>query len=137
MLIWEKELLGVYVSGHPLDDYIEELKKRTAITFIKKAVEEKDDMAVVQMKGSLVTAGMISAVRELITKKGDKMAFVTLSDQKDSIEMVVFPNLFAEQKDLLTVGNCVAIKGKLTIRNDEPSIAVDRVKSLAPAAPTE
>jgi len=85
----------------------------------------------------LVIAGIISAVRELITKKGDKMAFVTLSDQKDSIEMVVFPNLFAEQKDLLTVGNCVAIKGKLTIRNDEPSIAVDRVKSLAPAVSAE
>lgn len=137
MLIWEKDLLGVYVSGHPLDDYKDELKKRTAITFIKQAVEEKQDMAVVQMKGSLVTAGMISAVRELITKKGDKMAFVTLSDQKDAIEMVVFPNLFAEQKDLLTVGNCVAIKGKLTIRNDEPSIAIDRVKSLTPAVSTE
>ena len=130
-LIWEKELLGVYVSGHPLNAFTEELKKRTAITTIKQAVEEKNEMTIVQMKGTLVTAGMISSVRELITKKGDKMAFVTLSDQKDSIEMVVFPNLFAEQKDLLTVGNCVAIKGKLTIRNDEPSIAIDRVKALA------
>ncbi len=133
-LIWEKDLLGVYVSGHPLDDYEEEIKKRTDIAYIKKAVAEKEEMAVLQMKGELITAGMISAVRELITKKGDKMAFVTLANQRDSIEMVVFPNLYAEQKDLLSVGACVAIKGKLTIRNDEPSIAVDRIKSLAPVA---
>jgi len=131
MLIWEKDLLGVYVSGHPLDNYADELKKRTSITAIKQAVEEKQEIAIVQMKGSLVAAGMISAVRELITKKGDKMAFVTLSDQKDAIEMVAFPTVYLEQKDLFAIGTCVAIKGKLTIRNDEPSIVIDRVKTLA------
>jgi DNA polymerase-3 subunit alpha len=132
-LLWEKDLLGVYVSGHPLDDYAEELKKRTAISFIKRAVtEEEHEIDIVRMKEELVTAGMIAAVRELITKKGDKMAFVTLADQKDSIEMVAFPTTYAEQKDLFVVGTCVAIKGKLTIRNDEPSIAIDRVKALSP-----
>jgi DNA polymerase III subunit alpha len=135
-LIWEKELLGVYVSGHPLDDYAEELKKRTDITYIKKAVSDNEEMAILQMKGQLITAGMISGVRELITKKGDKMAFVQLAHQKDSIEMVAFPNLYAEQKDLFVVGNCIAVKGKLTIRNDEPSIAVDRIKNLAPIEST-
>jgi DNA polymerase III subunit alpha len=80
---------------------------------------------------------MITAVRELITKKGDKMAFVTLADQKDQIEMVAFPSTYAEQKELFTVGQCVAIKGKLTIRNDEPSIAIDRVKALGQHAISE
>jgi DNA polymerase-3 subunit alpha len=131
-LIWEKDLLGIYVSGHPLDDYTEEIKKRPRIGYILKAVADKDELKVLQLKGELITAGMISAVRELITKKGDKMAFVTLSDQKDAIEMVAFPTIYAEQKDLFQVGTCVAIKGKLTIRNDEPSIAIDRVKALAP-----
>ncbi len=130
-LIWEKELLGVYVSGHPLDDFVEEMKKRPSITSIKQAVAEKHDMAIVQLKGSLVTAGMITGVRELITKKGDKMAFLVLADQKDTIEMVAFPTTYAEQKDLFVVGQCLAIKGKLSIRNDEPSIAIDRVKALA------
>jgi DNA polymerase-3 subunit alpha len=78
---------------------------------------------------------MIVSVRELITKKGDKMAFVVLGDQHDTIEMVAFPfYLYAEQKDLFVPGQCVAIKGKLTIRNDEPSIAIDRVKALVPIA---
>jgi len=44
--------------------------------------------------------------------------------------MVAFPTIYAEQKELLQVGQCVAIKGKLTIRNDEPSIAIERVKTL-------
>jgi DNA polymerase-3 subunit alpha len=132
-LIWEKELLGVYVSGHPLDDFKAELDKRPSIGFIKNAVAEKQEITVVQLKGSLVTAGMIAGVRELLTKKGDKMAFVQLADQKDSIEMVAFPETYAEQKDLLVPGNCVAIKGKLTIRNDEPSIMIDRVKLFSTA----
>ena len=129
-LIWEKDLLGVYVSGHPLDDFATELEKRPSISFIKKSVFEKHEIAVVQLKGSLVTAGMIASIRELLTKKGDKMAFIQLADQKDSIEMVAFPETYAEQKDLLVPGNCVAVKGKLSIRNDEPSIMLDRVKAF-------
>ncbi len=130
-LIWEKDLLGVYVSGHPLDDFADELKKRPTISFIKQSVTEKIEMTVVQLKGSLVTAGMIASVRELLTKKGDKMAFIVLADQKDQIEMVAFPETYAEQKDLLIPGTCVAVKGKLSIRNDEPSIMLDRVKAFS------
>ena len=130
-LIWEKELLGVYVSGHPLNEFKEELAKRTAVSFIKQAVYEKQEIPILQMKGSLATAGIITAMRELITKKGDKMAFVTLGDLKDQIEMVAFPETYAEQRELFVIGNCIAVKGKLTIRNDEPSIAIERVKALA------
>jgi DNA polymerase-3 subunit alpha len=129
-LIWEKELLGVYVSGHPLNEFLPELKKRTSVTEIKTAVEEKYEIEVLRMKGTLVTAGMITGVRELITKKGDKMAFLILADLKDTIEMVAFPDIYNEQKEFFQVGKCLAIKGKLSIRNDAPSIVVDRVKML-------
>ena len=132
-LIWEKELLGVYVSGHPLHEFKEELAKRVSVEAIKKAVYEKQEIPVLQMKGSLATGGIITAMRELITKKGDKMAFVTLADLKDQIEMVAFPENYAEQREHYAVGNCIAVKGKLTIRNDEPSIAIERVKALAAA----
>ena len=132
-LIWEKELLGVYVSGHPLNEFTEELAKRVSVEAIKKAVYEKQEIPVLQMKGSLATGGIITAMRELITKKGDKMAFVTLADLKDQIEMVAFPENYAEQREHYVIGNCIAVKGKLTIRNDEPSIAIERVKALAPS----
>jgi DNA polymerase-3 subunit alpha len=131
LLIWEKELLGVYVSGHPLDAYAEEMAKRPSIGSILNAVTTKNELAILKLKGELVTAGMITMSRELITKKGDKMAFVTLADARDQIEMVVFPKTYSELKPLFTVGSCIAVKGKLTIRNDEPSIALDRAKLLS------
>jgi DNA polymerase III subunit alpha len=135
-LIWEKELLGIYVSGHPLDQFKAELEKRLPIGEIKRAVAEKMEIAMVRMKGELVTAGMIENVKELLTKKGDRMAFILLANQTDNIEMVAFPEVFQQNKDLLVPGTCVAIKGKLSIRNDEPSILVDKIKALAPQAPS-
>jgi len=102
---------------------------------IKRAVEDKSEIAVVQMKGGVAAAGMIETVKELLTKKGDRMAFVTLGNLTDSIEMVVFPETFQTYKDMLAPGTCVAIKGKLNIRNDEPSILVDKMKNLAPTTP--
>ncbi len=131
-LLWERELLGVYVSGHPLEEFADELNKRTKIGQIKQAVEDKNEMAILQMKGQTVTAGMIEHVRELLTKKGDRMAFVQLANQTDQIEMVAFPEVFQSNKELLVPGTCVAVKGKLNIRNDEPSILIDKIKALAP-----
>ena len=136
-LLWEKELLGVYVSGHPLDQFKAELDKRTKIGDIRRAVEEKKEIDVVRMKGGLITAGMIETVKELLTKKSDRMAFILLANQTDTIEMVAFPEVFQASKDLLIPGTCVAVKGKLSIRNDEPSILVDRLKALTTDTPRE
>ena len=126
-LLWEKELLGVYVSGHPLDQFTDELAKRASVTQIKN--DGRNGIPV-------VTAGMIETVKELLTKKGDRMAFVQLSSMDDAIEMVTFPEVFQTHKDLLIPGTCVAIKGKLSIRNEEPSILVDKIKNLAPKQTT-
>ena len=127
-LIWEKDLLGVYVSGHPLDEYAEEMRKRPSISSIKEAVSDKQEIAILRLKGELVTTGMVVDVRELMTKKGDRMAFIILADQKDQLEMVVFPKTYIELRSILQIGACLAIKGKLSIRNDEPSILVDKAK---------
>jgi len=132
-LIWEKDLLGVYVSGHPLDAFTEDLEKRTAVKDVVTAVTEDETMKILQFKGSLVTAGMIESVRELITKKGDKMAFVKMASKDSSIEMVTFPECFEAHREMLVPGTCIAVKGKLNIRNDEPSILVDKIKRLGPA----
>lgn len=131
-LLWEKELLGVYVSGHPLDQFVAEVEKRTKIGEITTAVLEKQEIPIVRMKGSVTTTGLVESVRELLTKKGDRMAFIKLADQKDSIEMVAFPEAYQTHRDILQPGTCIAVMGKLSIRNDEPSILIDKVKSLAP-----
>ncbi len=125
MLVWEKELLGVYVSGHPLDAYEGEMKKRASIGNIR--ADGRNGVPA-------VTVGMIETVRELLTKKGDKMAFVQLADKKDAIEMVVFPETYKEFQAFLVPGTCVAVKGRLSIRNDEPTIALERLKAFGVAS---
>lgn len=120
-LLWEKALLGVYVSGHPLDEFEDELQKRPRITALKKEVRN----------GILVnTAGMIETVRELLTKKGARMAFVSLGDGRDTIELVAFPEVFREYQELLKPGTCVALKGKISMRSDEVTIIIERLRSL-------
>jgi DNA polymerase III subunit alpha len=121
-LQWEKQLLGIYVSGHPLDAFKAELDKRSTITQIKG--DDRNGVPV-------VTAGMIETVRELLTKKGDRMAFIQLSNHTDAIEMTAFPEIFQAHKDLLVPGTCVAVKGRLNIRNDAPTILVEKLKALA------
>lgn len=122
-LIWEKELLGVYVSGHPLDEYQEELEKRPRISALKR--ETRNGIPV-------VTAGMVESVQELLTKKGDRMAFVILSDGNEAVELVAFPETFRAHQTLFFTGSCIAIQGKISMRNEEPTIVIERVKSLAP-----
>lgn len=131
-LVWEKELLGVYVSGHPLDEYEKELSKppRISVKAIKQAVADKEEISIVRMKGGVVTAGMIETVRELLTKKGERMAFIQLVDKESQIEMTAFPETYRALQDVLKTSNCVAIKGKLQLRNDEPTILIDNAKLL-------
>jgi DNA polymerase-3 subunit alpha len=124
-LQWEKELLGVYVSGHPLDAHRDEVTKRPRI---RQILDDKRPGIPV------VTSGMVASVRELLTKKGDRMAFVQLADERDTIEMVLFPRTYTEYRTLMQVGTCVAVKGQLSIRNDEASIAVDKVKGFGVSA---
>lgn len=123
-LIWEKDLLGVYVSGHPLDAFEHELKKRSSITDI-----------INDGRGGIpiVTAGMVESVRELLTKKGDRMAFIVLANHTDQIEMTAFPETYRALAEVLKTSNCIAIKGRLQIRSGEPTIMLENAKLLDPA----
>ena len=121
-LIWEKELLGLYVSGHPLDKYKETLSKRGAsIRQVKQ--QAKEEMTV-------VVSGIVEEVKEILTKKGDKMCFVKLSDMDSSIEVVVFPKILEEFKNFIMPDACIAIKGKMSKRNDTESVIADAIKAL-------
>ena len=121
-LAWEKELLGLYVSGHPLDEYKNKLEKSG--TSIQK-VREKTEGAVV------VAAGIVEDIREITTKKGERMAFIRLADYNESIEMVVFPGVFFSYKDMLEEKEkCIKVKGRISQRNGEKSIIVEAVKAL-------
>lgn len=121
-LLWEKELLGIYVSGHPLDKYRDELKKRGEIIKLKSGTTKEGMM--------VVFGGIIEETRSLLTKNGEKMAFVKIADFTDSIEGVVFPKVFKDHSDKLVADVCVAIKGKFSTRNGTPSILIENMKVL-------
>ena len=122
-LIWEKELLGLYISGHPLDKYKNVLEKRE-VTITKVKTEFKEGMIV-------VVGGIIEEAKPILTKKNDQMMFLRLADLTGTIEVVVFPRVFEEFKKFLVTEKCVAIKGKISNRNDEVSLIAEKVKELA------
>jgi DNA polymerase-3 subunit alpha len=120
-LLWEKELLGLYVSGHPLNKFKDKLEKiKTKIGDAKKMPNSMP----------VVTAGMIEEIKKIMTKKGEQMMFLKLSDYTDSIEMVVFPRVLEKHGAIIRDGNCVGVKGKISLRNNEPSIIVDEIKEM-------
>lgn len=121
-LIWEKELLGLYISGHPLDKFSQQLlKSKTNLYRIKKKSLEGT---------TTVVAGIIEEAKPILTRKGDKMAFVKLSDFSDNIEVVIFPKVYAEFIELLQTEKCVLIKGKISKRNDEVSLIAESIREL-------
>ena len=120
-LSWEKELLGLYVSGHPLDKHKDKLKNQK--TTIKHAKEN--------LKGAeTVIAGFVETVRPLLTKKGEKMAFLKLADFSGDIEVVAFPRILKEHEKILIPGSCVMLKGRVSDRNGTPSFVSEKVKAL-------
>jgi DNA polymerase-3 subunit alpha len=121
-LLWEKELLGLYVSGHPLDRVREKLEKREIN--IAKILEKGKE-------GNTVTiAGIIENTKEIITKKNEKMAFLRVADFTGSIEVVAFPSIYKTSEAILQTEKCIAFSGKVSIRQDTKTILIEAVKEI-------
>jgi len=121
-LAWEKELLGLYVSGHPLDKHKNILSKRsmdikTLITSLRPG-----------MTG--VVSGIVEDMKIILTKNGDQMAFIRMADASGSLETVIFPKILVQFKELLKANECLSIKGRLNSRNGEMSMIAEAVKAL-------
>ncbi|MBI3573904.1 hypothetical protein HY090_02540, partial [Candidatus Kaiserbacteria bacterium] len=78
----------------------------------------------------LVIGGVVESIKTILTKKGDRMGFITIADKESSIETVAFPEVFKSGREALQEGRCVLLKGKLSKRNGEPSIVIEKVKGL-------
>lgn len=122
MLTWEKELLGIYVSGHPLDQFASALRDFKGS--LKSAhAEERNNFPV-------AVAGVVESIKTILTKKGDRMAFVTIADKETFLEGVAFPEVFKTNQSALTPGTCVLMKGKITNRNGTKSLLIEKIKAL-------
>lgn len=122
MLQNEKDLLGLYVTGHPLDKYREKIEKLG-----KPIIKIKEDG---KQNDIVICAGIITDIRDVYTKAGDHMAIIKMSDFTGTIELAVFPRTYKDVSNLLVKENCIAIKGKVNLRNEEKSIALESIKLL-------
>jgi DNA polymerase-3 subunit alpha len=114
-LAFEKESLGFYITGHPLAKYEAELKSLTDSTSEK--LREKTEKAQVKI------GGMITAVQLKMTKKGDRMAFVTIEDMTGTAEVIVFPDLYNTCRDYLENDRPILVSGELDIEERGGAIA--------------
>jgi DNA polymerase-3 subunit alpha len=115
ILIWEKDLVGVYISEHPLTQTLAELQD--VVTAYAGALSQEMDGQ------QVVVAGMVQRTRRHITKKGDEMAFVTLEDLQGTCDVVVFPRVWSKTKHLWQPERILVVSGKVdTGRRDEPSL---------------
>lgn len=121
-LAWEKELLGLYVSGHPLDRFDTAGAGNDRITIERIKTARPDAL--------LTLYATVAQTRRIFTKKGDPMLFVKIHDQTDEIEAVMFPKTLQEYGQLVAEQACIALQGKFNERNGIPSFIVERIKVL-------
>lgn len=122
-LAWEKELLGLYVTGHPLNAFKEKIEQTgTTIENIKEEYGENRPVLI---------GGFIEKLRPVMTKKNDRMAILQVLDFTGSIEVVIFPKLMKEIETFLAEDICIALKGKVTIKNDQKSIVAEALKQIS------
>lgn len=120
-LLWEKELLGLYVSGHPLQEFKEILyKNATPIKDINSNVLGK----------TVRIGGMLSGIKKILTKAGAPMAFANLQDLQSTIEVVIFPETLEKTKDILQDDAIVIVSGKADMRNGAYKLIASTIKSL-------
>ena len=129
ILAYEKEVLGIYVSGHPLDAVRGVLERVTtaktvdfAMTTQDEDKEQKDSMSMAEPKvaadSKQTVGGIITAIRRQFTKNGQEMAFVTLEDFYGTLEVIVFPKTFAECRQYLEPDEKVMISGRVSAEVD-------------------
>ncbi len=120
-LTWERELLGLYISAHPLDNYDHYFQEQTVP--IVEMTQDIDNKA-------LTIGGLVSAVRTIVTKSGTKMAFVKLEDKTGEAEVIVFPNLFEQVGARLVQDEVIRVSGKVSARDRDGNLTTD-VKLIA------
>ncbi len=119
LLAYEKEILGIYISGHPMDEYMETWKNSITARTTDFIVDEETGRAVVEDNAKVTIGGMISGKVVKTTKTGKMMAFVTVEDMVGSVEVLVFPRDYESKKAQLNEDDKVFIRGRASI-GDEP-----------------
>lgn len=126
-LAWERELLGIYLSSHPLSEY-EEILKKTATPI--------NQLPTTGQEQSVKVGGTISEKKEIVTKNGQKMAFIKLADMESEIELIAFPGILSKSEHLWERDKVVLVGGKLSSKDkngnsSEAKIIVESIEEIS------
>lgn len=128
LLAFEKEALGFYITGHPLNGYEELLKKFTNVNAV--SINEAKDGSAVRIGGT------VKSIKTIRTKKGDPMAFVTIEDMQGSVEVVIFSSVYKEVEDLLVDDSPILVQGELKKEENAVKILAESVIPMEKAEET-
>jgi DNA polymerase III subunit alpha len=121
-LEYERELLGFYFSGHPLDDFAVEWKERTTINLARLENIPSGE------QGQVV--GLLRSLRVVVTRKGDRMAIGSIEDYRGELELVAFPEAYQKNQEALAVNTVIGCIGKIDRRNDAVQMVLEEVRPL-------
>lgn len=134
LLTMEKEMLGIYVSGHPLEPYKEKVEKfstMNTIDILSSQNPESGGLSKIRDGSKIKLAGIIVSKKNKITKNNNMMAFITIEDLVGSIECIVFPMTYEKYNKYINEDEIVVIEGKLSLSEvDEPKLIVEKISSL-------
>jgi len=122
LLAMEKEMLGLYISYHPLHDYQDKLKKIITST--------SAELANLPDKSKVILAGVIGNFKRKSTKNGNLMVFITLEDLEGTVEVIVFPKVYEESKELIKKDEMVIIEGGLDVTEGKRKIIAEKISLL-------
>lgn len=126
-LAFEKEVLGIYVSGHPLGRYMDSMKKQ--ITARSSDFEPEEDTGKTAATDGLyyTVGGMVSEITVKLTRQNQNMAFVTLEDLYGSLEIIVFPKSYKEYREILTQDARIYVRGRASVSEESGKLIADLI----------
>jgi DNA polymerase-3 subunit alpha len=126
LIAFEKETIGFYISRHPLARYQEEIERITRV--------DTSALSTLQSGDEIKICGLVSGLKEINTKKGDRMAFLNLEDMKGFVEVILFPEVFKAALPHLRGGDPIIVRGILELSEDHVKIRGLEVKPLSEAS---
>lgn len=121
ILVFEKEVLGLYISGHPLEDYVDVMKRNITRQTIDFAIADGERVPRVKDNETAVIGGIIENKVVKTTKTNNMMAFITIEDLLGTVEVIIFPRDYENYRPLLENDRKVFVKGRVTVEEDKPA----------------
>lgn len=130
ILSGEKQMLGLYISGHPLDDVRDVLDAKTDITTAEFEMDEETGMVEAEDGKQYNIGGLIENINTRITRNGENMAIISIEDLYGTVEVLVFPKSYEKYRHLLNENEAVIIKGRAQVSDDESKFIAQDIYSL-------